>query len=548
MPGPFILIEDFYSLSESQTFGMVVSVKKLLANLCVRYLRVTLSLSGRLDRRRIHHPARLAYVIDGVERDNQTSIDHVFRIANGLIASGIGKGDRIAVLSRNSVECAEVMTAILCSGASMVPVPSTATAEAQKNMLLDSAVKGLFVSDQYRDAALAHFMDVPTLRPDLRFALESACDQFRDHVAWAKTFETVSPGVHMALDEEYDILYSSGTTGIPKGIIHSHLARNLLIAGTEKMEFEGGVVLTSTPLYSNTTITTWWPSVWVGATQVIMRKFNAERANELIRDYAITHAMLVPVQYQRMWASPNHSPDNWKSVKWLFSTSAPLSAVMKEKILADTSAQLLEFYGLTEGGVATTLIARKAAELGKLGSVGQVQPGGELKILGENGELLGPNESGEIVGRTGIMSDGYLNREEATKAMHWFDEQGRLFYRSGDVGYLDEDGWLFLSDRIKDMILSGGQNIYATDLEQALNALADVVESAVVAKPSEEWGETPWAFVVRRADSERVEEDIRLDANKQLSPIQAIAGVTFMDELPRSDIGKILKRQLRDTF
>ena len=123
----------------------------------------------------------------------------------------------------------------------------------------------------------------------------------------------------------------------------------------------------------------------------------------------------------------------------------------------DTSAQLLEFYGLTEGGVATTLIARKAAELGKLGSVGQVQPGGELKILGENGELLGPNESGEIVGRAGIMSDGYLNREEATKAMHWFDEQGRLFYRSGDVGYLDEDGWLFLSDRIKDMICRGSE-------------------------------------------------------------------------------------------
>ena len=116
------------------------------------------------------------------------------------------------------------------------------------------------------------------------------------------------------------------------------------------------------------------------------------------------------------------------------------------------------------------------------------------------------------------------------------------------MGYLDEDGWLFLSDRIKDMILSGGQNIYATDLEQALNAIPDVVESAVVAKPSEEWGETPWAFVVKRTDSKRDEEEIRLDANKQLSPIQAIAGVTFMNELPRSDIGKILKRQLRDTF
>ena len=191
-------------------------------------------------------------------------------------------------------------------------------------------------------------------------------------------------------------------------------------------------------------------------------------------------------------------------------------------------------------------MARKAAEEGKLGSVGQVQPGGELKILGDDDRELGPNESGEIVGRTGIMSDGYLNREEATKAMHWYDSEGRLFYRSGDVGYLDEDGWLFLSDRIKDMILSGGQNIYATDLEQALNGMPEVIESAVVARPSERWGETPWAFVVKRPGVTATEADICRLANEQLSPIQAIAGVTFMSELPRSDIGKILKRQLRD--
>ena len=196
---------------------------------------MTLSLCERLDSRRMNQPARFAYIIDGVERDNKTSIDHVFRIANGLISAGIGKGDRIAVLSRNSVECAEVMTGILCSGASMVPVPNTAAPEAQRNMLLDSAVKGLFVSDQYRDAALECFMDIPSIRADLRFALETACEQFHDHVAWANTFDVSSPNVHMSPDEEYDILYSSGTTGIPKGIIHSHRARNLLISGTEKM-------------------------------------------------------------------------------------------------------------------------------------------------------------------------------------------------------------------------------------------------------------------------------------------------------------------------
>ena len=119
---------------------------------------------------------------------------------------------------------------------------------------------------------------------------------------------------------------------------------------------------------------------------------------------------------------------------------------------------------MAEGGVENKLVARKAGELGKLGSGGQVQPGGELRILGEDGELLGPNEPGEIVVRTGIMSDGYLNREEATKAMHWFDEEGRLFYWSGDVGHHDEYGWLFLSDCSRHMILFGGQNIYATQL------------------------------------------------------------------------------------
>ena len=137
-------------------------------------------------------PIGLAYIIDERSRSNKDSIDHVFRVANGLRSLGIGKGDRIAILSCNSVECAEAMTAILAAGASMVPIPSTATADAQRNMLEDSAVKGIFVSDQYRDAALNHFMGVESIKPELRFALETACDVFADHRAWANEFSTDS--------------------------------------------------------------------------------------------------------------------------------------------------------------------------------------------------------------------------------------------------------------------------------------------------------------------------------------------------------------------
>ncbi len=507
-----------------------------------------LSLCDRLDERRNSVGNSVAYSIDGCERTHKESVDLVFRLANALVSNGIGRGDRIAVLSRNSIESSEVMTAILACGASLVPIPSMATPRAQAAMLVDSEIKGLFVSDEYQEVALEFFINIPSLRQDLCFGLEFESQKFAALSSFTSLYPASNPGILLQADDEFDILYSSGTTGAPKGVIHSHLARYRIIEGVKALSFDSAKVLISTPLYSNTTMATWWPSVWHGATMVIMRKFNAISATDLVFQMQITHAIFVPVQYQRLWSVDGFSPTNWVSMKWFMSTSAPLSVELKKAIIKDTSAELLEFYGLTEGGVATTLVARRAAEVGKLGSVGQVQRGGELRILGKNDEVLGPFQTGEIVGRGAIMSDGYLNRNEATRAMHWRDQDGNLFYRSGDVGYLDTEGWLFLSDRIKDIIISGGQNIYATDLEAALNDHPDVIESAVVARFSKLWGETPWAFVVARDGFGQNVEQLLQAVNAKLSKIQAIAGVTLMNELPRSDIGKILKRSLRDSL
>jgi len=217
--------------------------------------------------------------------------------------------------------------------------------------------------------------------------------------------------------------------------------------------------------------------------------------------------------------------------------------------LPDLDASVRPSYEIAPGqSLIIPGVGSVALEQNKLGSVGPPIPGTLLKIIDEKGNELAPGEIGEIVGRSGNMSNGYHNRDEATNEMHWFDRDNQLFYRSGDVGYLDEDGWLFLSDRRKDMIISGGFNIYATDLELVLLEHPDVHEVAVVALSSSEWGETPLALVVPE-DTVSTDETALLGwANERLGKLQRISQLVFCEELPKSSIGKVLKRELRETY
>ena len=189
-----------------------------------------------------------------------------------------------------------------------------------------------------------------------------------------------------------------------------------------------------------------------------------------------------------------------------------------------------------------------AKQADKLGSVGQALPGSILKVIDDKGAELPAGQSGELVGRAGNMSNGYHNRDEANRDMFWYDGEGQLYYKSGDVGYLDEDGWLFLSDRKKDMIISGGFNIYATDLELVLLSHPEVHEVAVVALPSRDWGESPLAIVVPEAGAALQAEQLQNWANERLGKAQRISQLVYTDELPKSSIGKILKKELRQTY
>lgn len=498
----------------------------------------------------LNNQAQAVALIQGdTTRTWEESIHRIYQMANGLIELGIERGDRVALLSRNSMAYSELFAAVLISGGCAVPLQSMISDHSLNLMLKDSNAKVLVIAEEMAAMAEPFLQDQSQLIAGGLMGFNFENEKFDNFETWLAKQSKVAPGIILAADDEFNIIYSSGTTGVPKGIVHSHRTRQALAVALMVMGFNSEAMnLVSTPLYSNTTITTWWPSLCAGTTQIISEKFNAEGALALIQKHKVTHAMLVPVQYDRIMRLENYDDYDLSSLQVKFSTSAPLRAALKADIINRFPGELLEFYGLTEGGVTCLFIGSVALAADKLGSVGQPSAGCTLKILDEAGNELGNGEIGEIVGRSGSMSNGYLNREDANLEMHWYDSEGSLFYRSGDAGYLDEDGWLFLSDRHKDMIISGGFNIYATDLELVLLEHEDVHEVAVVALPSQDWGETPLAIIVKEPGSSMDEETLRTWANAKLGKLQRISQLVYVDDLPKSSIGKILKKELRERF
>jgi long-chain acyl-CoA synthetase len=502
-----------------------------------------------LERFRQNQGDKIALIQGEQTRSYAAMIERIYRMANGLVALGVKPGDRVAMLSRNSMAYSEMFAATLLAGATAVPLQSMITADTLRLMLRDSAARVLVLSTEFAHMADGFLRDQDTVLPGGLLGFDFADERYSDLEQWLEQQSVNAPGITIEPAGEFNIIYSSGTTGVPKGIVHNHSTRQALVKGLLEMGVSAqSMILITTPLYSNTTITTWWPTLCVGGTMVLVSKFDAREALALVQRWTITHAMFVPVQYDRMMNLKDFGNFDLSSLQMVFCTSAPLRSALKKQIIEQLPGELIEFYGLTEGGVGTMFIGTVAYEQDKLGSVGPPIPGSILKIIDDEGNEIGHGQTGEIVGRSGSMSDGYLNRDDANAEMFWYDADGTLFYRSGDVGYLDVDGWLYLSDRKKDMIISGGFNIYATDLELVVLEHPAAHEVAVVALPSRDWGETPLAIVVLVEGANDSEEELRAWANERLGKAQRISQLVFIDELPKSSIGKVLKRQLRETY
>lgn len=476
------------------------------------------------------------------------------RIANALATRGIAPNDRVAILGRNSVDYAALMLGILRAGACVVPLPTLAAGDALAGMTNDSGAKLLFVSRDYAGMISAHKSQLTGLLTGGLMLLDG--DEGESGRMTLSEFTSGvradPPEVTFHPDMYFNLIYSSGTTGAPKGIMQDRRFRSQIsieIAERYGVD-EQSRVLVSTPLYSNTTLFLFIAVMAMGGSALLMEKFDARRFLELSERQRATHAVLVPVQYTRLLADPEFDRFDLSSYVAKFTTSAPLPANTKREILRRWPAGgLTEFYGMTEGGVGAVLEAHEYLDkLDTVGKVGQLGKNGDVRVIGEDGRELAQGLAGELVGWAPLMMVGYHGRPDATAEASWYDENGRRFQRSGDIGWVDEDGFLHLLDRKKDMIISGGFNIYAIDLENALLAEKEVADAAVIGAPSTEWGETPVAFVVPKEDADFDSEAVRARVNARLGKAQRISQIRVVAELPRNAIGKVLKRQLRLLF
>lgn len=487
-----------------------------------------------------------AFVCEGKTLAWESLADDMSRVAAACQAMQVHEGDKVALIASMSLEVLATLFGVIDAAACIVPLATSSTSGALLSMLRDSDAKVLVASADMH-AAIGEIE--PALRTEFAGRLVAIGFDAAGWLPWRDWIAApVAPTQTVAPSPAHDfnIIYSSGTTGTPKGILHRHGMRYRQAARRSFGLGPASVMLLSTPIYSNTTLQPMLATVSAGGTCVVMPKFDAAGYLRCCEQYRVTHTMLVPVQYQRILDHPDFETTDLSAFVVKQCTGAPLDAGLKRRIQRHWPGKLLEIYGLTEGGCSCVLDADEFPE--KLGTVGRPAANHDIRIIDDGGRVLGQGETGEIVGRSPYMMAGYYKRPESTEEFYWRDETGEVFHRTGDIGRFDADGFLILLDRKKDMIISGGFNIYAADLEAVLVAHPHVSEVTVIAVPSAQWGETPLALVVPVAGSDIAAEQLLAWVNEQVGKMQRLSAVEFRQSLPRSALGKVLKRELRDSY
>ena len=500
-----------------------------------------LNISQLLTRNARYRPNHLAFVFNKKRLTYSEFNASVNQLCHAFLAIGITKGSKVSTLLPNSFELYETYWACAKIGAVCVPNSPMLRGSGLVNLLNDSDTD-LVISNQ----SLMPYIDevMSQLNSKNFWLIDSVSDNYNNYHQQKETqLNTEPPRIEIHPHDPYNIMYSSGTTGLPKGIVISHQVRALygsLFANYFRMTPES-IVMHSGSIVFNGSFLTLIPVMFVGGTYILLDHFDPHAVTEVIKNEKVTHTILVPSQIVSCLNVEEFKQENLKSLAYILSVGAPLLLEHKEELDRQIPNIFYELYGLTEGFMT---ILDKTEFRKKAGSVGAAPQLMEIKIVDDFGNELPDGKIGEIVGKSPLlMTEYYKNPTKTAEAI----QDGWLM--TGDVGYLDEDGYLFLTGRKKDLIISGGVNVYPIDIEEVIAQHLGVQDVSVFGINHDEWGETPIAAVILKNGFFLETHEIKKFANDNLEArYQKVADIFFVADFPKNVAGKVLKRQLKENY
>jgi acyl-CoA synthetase (AMP-forming)/AMP-acid ligase II len=490
---------------------------------------------------------------DGVTRVTfATMASHVNRLANALQALGVNAGSRVAIMATNSPQYVEVYYATAKLGACFVPLNYRAKQDELEYMLATSEASVVFVAGRYLPIVEAARQNLPALQHVV--GLDAAVDNGPSIDALIATAPDDELFIDVDESEPTALIFTSGTTAMPKGVELTFLNLSLYVLNTMSPADPASdeeKTLVSVGIYHIAGLTAILSSIWGGRTLVTLPQFEPEAWLEAVQRERITHAFVVPTMLKRLMEHPDFDQYDLSSLQLVTYGAAPMPFEVVCRAIEVFSCGLMNAYGQTESTSSLTYLGPEdhrmtgdaeadAKRFHRLRSVGRPMPDVELAIMDARNEPLAAGAEGEICVRSARVMKEYVGQGEATAATI---VDGWL--HTGDLGFLDEDNYLFITGRVKDLIIRGGENISAGEIEAILDSHPAIEESAIIGVPDMEWGETVKAIIVPEPGASITPDEVRDYCREHLASYKTPAYVAIIDELPRNPMGKVLKTDLR---
>ena len=476
---------------------------------------------------------------------------HTNQVANGLIAMGVKPGDRVTYLGKNSDLYFEALFGATKAGAVMAPINWRLAPPEVRYIITDAAAKVLFVGPEFIDQALGLLPDLASIEQVV--AMEGAALDWPDFQAWRDAQSDTDPNLPIAYEDVALQLYTSGTTGNPKGAMLSHRAmlKPRILQKQSDVEWnrwgDGEVSLVAMPVF-HIGGTGWGiMGLYNGAKGVVAREFDPNNVLDFIQNDRISKMFMVPSAMQIVVRSPRAREVDYSCLKFMMYGASPIPLDLLKECMEVFGCGFVQMYGMTEtNGTIVALPPEDHDPQGnaRMRSAGKPLPGVEIAIWDEEGKPVATGEVGEIVTRSPANMTGYWGKPDATAKT--LDADGWL--RTGDAGFLDADGYVFIHDRVKDMIITGGENVYPAEVENAIFGHPAVADVGVIGVPDERWGEAVKAVVSLKPGMQATPAEIIAWARERIAAFKCPKTVDFVDVVPRNPSGKILRRELREPY